>query len=43
MGSLGVESVVWTVIATACFLPSFLLAWQALTSGRKPVKVRAAA
>ena len=43
MGPLGVESVVWTVIATACFLPSFLLAWQALASSRKPVKVRAAA
>lgn len=43
MGLVGVETVVWTVIATACFLPSFLLAWQALAVNRKPAKVRTAA
>ena len=43
MGLLGVETVVWSVIATACFLPSFVIAWQALAASRRPVKVRAAA
>ncbi len=32
--------VVWTVIAVACFLPSFLIEWQHLASARKPVKAR---
>lgn len=43
MGLLGVETVVWSVIATACFLPSFVIAWQALAASRRPVKLRAAA
>lgn len=43
MGLVGIQTAVWTVIAIACFLPSFLLAWQGLASSRKPVKVRAAA
>jgi hypothetical protein len=40
---LGVVTVVWSVIATACFLPSFVIAWQALAASRRAVKVRAAA
>jgi len=43
MGLLGVETVVWSVIATACFLPSFVIAWQALAVSRRPAKVRTAA
>jgi len=30
MGVLGVEISVWSSIAVACFLPSFILAWQEL-------------
>jgi uncharacterized membrane protein len=43
MGLVGIETVVWSVIATACFLPSFVIAWQALERSPKPVKVRTAA
>jgi uncharacterized membrane protein len=43
MGLVGVEAVVWSVIATACFLPSFVIAWQTLVASRRTVKVRAAA
>jgi hypothetical protein len=44
MGELGIATVVWSVIATACFLPSFVIAWQALAATRRAaVKVRAAA
>ena len=43
MGELGLATVVWSVIATACFLPSFVIAWQALAASRRPVKVRTAA
>ena len=43
MGELGLAAVVWSVIATACFLPSFVIAWQALAASRRPVKARAAA
>jgi hypothetical protein len=28
MGEVGFVSVVWSVIAAACFLPSFLIAWN---------------
>jgi len=43
-GELGVATVVWTVLATACFLPSFVIAWQSLASSRpKPAKARSAA
>jgi len=28
MGEVGFVSVVWSVIAVACFLPSFLIAWN---------------
>ncbi len=30
MGQLGVITTVWSVLATACFLPSFIIAWQGL-------------
>jgi uncharacterized membrane protein len=40
MGVLGVATVVWSVIATACFLPSFVIAWQALAASRRAAKVR---
>src|ERR1700681_1104128 len=43
MGQLGIVTVVRSVIATACFLPSFVIAWQALASSRRAVKVRTAA
>ena len=43
MGELGIVTVVWSVIATACFLPSFVIAWQALAVSRGAVKVRTAA
>jgi uncharacterized membrane protein YozB (DUF420 family) len=43
MGLVGVETVVWSVIATAAFLPSFVIAWQALAASRRVVKVRATA
>ncbi|MGO9641072.1 MAG: DUF2306 domain-containing protein [Candidatus Acidiferrales bacterium] len=43
MGELGVITVVWSVIATACFLPSFVIAWQALAASRRTVRVRTAA
>jgi len=42
-GELGVATVVWTVLATACFLPSFVIAWQGLAASRPPAKVRSAA
>ena len=41
-GELGLATVVWSVIATACFLPSFIIAWQSLAASRAPAKVRAA-
>jgi len=43
MGEIGLTSVVWCVIATACFLPSFVIAWQALAASRRAVKVPTAA
>jgi uncharacterized membrane protein len=43
MGEVGIETVVWSVIATACFLPSFVIAWQALAASRRAVKVPTAA
>jgi len=39
----GGVTVVWSVIATACFLPSFVIAWQALAASQRVVKVRTAA
>jgi uncharacterized membrane protein len=43
MGEVGLAAVVWSVIATACFLPSFVIAWQALAPSRGAVKVQTAA
>ena len=43
MGEPGIATVVWSVIATACFLPSFVIAWQALAASRRTAKVRTAA
>ena len=43
MGLLGLATVVWSVIATACFLPSFVIAWQTLRVSRRAIKVRSAA
>ena len=43
MGEVGLATVVWSVIATACFLPSFVIAWQALAASRRVVKVPTAA
>ena len=39
----GGVTVVWSVIAMACFLPSFVIAWQALAASQRAVKVRPAA
>jgi uncharacterized membrane protein len=33
-GEMGLAAVVWSVIATACFLPSFVIAWQALGASK---------
>jgi hypothetical protein len=43
MGLIGVATVVWTVIAVACFLPSFVIAWQGLAVGKRTTRVRPAA
>jgi uncharacterized membrane protein len=34
MGELGVATTVWTVIAAACFLPSFFIAWKNLKQSK---------
>jgi len=41
-GELGLADAVWTSIAAACFLPSFLIAWQHLSASARPAKIRAA-
>jgi len=41
-GPLGLAEVVWSVIAVACFLPSFLITWQHLAASKRPAKVQAA-
>jgi uncharacterized membrane protein len=38
MGLLGVETVVWSAISVACFLPSFIIAWQGLRVNRPAVR-----
>ena len=43
MGLLGIATVVWSVIAVAGFLPSFVIAWQALAASQRALKVRPAA
>ncbi len=42
MGEVGAATVVWSVIATACFLPSFVISWQALAAARRMGKFRPA-
>ncbi|MBZ5528871.1 MAG: DUF2306 domain-containing protein [Acidobacteriia bacterium] len=34
-GPLGIASVVWSVLAVSCFLPSFFIAWKSLASTRR--------
>ncbi|HEV2615348.1 MAG TPA: DUF2306 domain-containing protein [Candidatus Acidoferrales bacterium] len=41
-GPIGLEEAVWTSIAVACFLPSFLIAWQHLAASKRPASPRAA-
>jgi len=43
MGPLGIATVVWSTIAVASFLPSFVIAWQALAASKRTAKVRPAA
>ncbi len=38
MGVFGVITVVWSTNAVACFLPSYLIAWQALAASNKTGK-----
>lgn len=40
-GLLGLAEVVWSVIAVACFFPSFLIAWQHLATSKRPARVAA--
>ena len=40
-GLIGLAEVVWSVIAVACFLPSFLIAWQHLAASKRPARVPA--
>lgn len=41
-GAMGLIGAVWTSIAVACFLPSFMIAWQHLAASKRPAKARAA-
>jgi uncharacterized membrane protein len=43
MGELGIATVVWSVIATACFLPSFVIAWEQLAASRPAPRAAAPA
>lgn len=42
-GVIGLAEAVWSVIAVACFLPSFLIEWQHLAASRRTTKMQAAA
>lgn len=42
MGVFGLAETVWSVIAVACFLPSFLIAWQGVAAAKPGAKARAA-
>jgi len=42
-GPLAGATTVWSVIATACFLPSFVIAWQSLAASRKVARPQSAA
>ncbi|HKV28756.1 MAG TPA: DUF2306 domain-containing protein [Candidatus Acidoferrales bacterium] len=41
-GAIGLQEAVWTSIAVACFLPSFVIAWQHLAASKRPGVARAA-
>lgn len=41
-GAMGLVGTVWTSIAVACFLPSFMIAWQHLAASKRPAKARTA-
>ena len=41
-GAMGLIGTVWASIAIACFLPSFMIAWQHLAASKRPAKVRPA-
>jgi len=41
-GLIGLQETVWSVIAVACFLPSFVIEWQHLAANRRMTKARAA-
>jgi uncharacterized membrane protein len=43
LGTLGLAEVVWSVIAVAGVLPSFLIEWQHLAANRRTMLARAAA
>jgi len=43
MGEPGLITVVWSVIAMACFLPSFVIAWQSLAGSRQTAEIQSAA
>ena len=40
MGLEGIETVVWSSVAVACFLPSFLISWQSLVAKHNKQKLR---
>ncbi len=42
MGELGLVSVVWSAIATACFLPSFLIGCRAVFASKAPASIHVA-
>jgi hypothetical protein len=42
MGVEGLEIVVWSLIALAGILPSYVIAWQALAASKRAVKPRVA-
>jgi uncharacterized membrane protein len=39
IGDSAVNPVVWTTIAVACFLPSFIIEWQKLAKARRPARI----
>jgi uncharacterized membrane protein len=39
-GLIGLQETVWSVIAVACFLPSFVIEWQHLAANRRMTKAR---
>jgi uncharacterized membrane protein len=43
VGVMGLVATVWSCIAVACFLPSFLIEWQKLATNRRSARPRAAA